>query len=126
MTSAPRILLVEDDPEQALLFGQVLRSFGYDVDTVTTAEEAQEHLEASPFDLLLADWQLPLMKGDALITLVKSQHPEIGTILFSNHTNVRQAAELAGADAWLRKFEGIDELRRLVHTVLTQDTGHDD
>lgn len=37
MTTAPRILLVEDDPEQARLFGKVLRSVGDIVDVAATA-----------------------------------------------------------------------------------------
>lgn len=124
MTTAPRILLVEDDPEQALLFGQVLKSSGYQVVTVATAEEAQASLAASPFELLLADWSLPGMKGDTLISLAKTQYPGMHTILYSNHTDVDIAAEVVGADAWFRKIEGVAKLRKTIRTLLPPNTSH--
>lgn len=117
MTTAPRILLVEDDPEQALLFGQVLRASGYQVVTATTAEEAQASLAASPVELLLADWSLPEMKGDTLISLAKAQYPAMKTILFSNHSDVDQAAKVVGADAGLRKIEGVAKLRNTIREL---------
>jgi len=117
--SSPRILLVEDDPAQATLFAQVLRMSGYTVVTADTAEEAVELLAASPFDLLLADWDLPeAMQGDALIALAKQQYPTIKAILYSNHADVDVIAAACGADAWLRKYEGILKLRTLISTVL--------
>lgn len=124
MTTAPRILLVEDDPEQILLFGQVLKSSGYLVVAVATAEEAQESLVASPFELLLADWSLPEMKGDTLISLAKTQYPAMKTILYSNHADVDKAAKVVGADAWFRKIEGVARLRQIIRTLLPRDANH--
>ncbi|MHB0936880.1 MAG: response regulator [Armatimonadota bacterium] len=123
MTTTQRILLVEDDPEQAMMFDQVLKSSGYQVVTVATAEEAQASLAASPFNLLLADWSLPEMKGDTLISLAKTQYPEMKTMLFSNHYDVNKAAEGAGADAWFRKIEGISRLREAIGKLL-QNANH--
>ena len=62
------ILRVEDDPEQANLFSQVLQMSGYAVETVAAAAEAQARLTAEPLALLLVDWDLAGgMQGDALI-----------------------------------------------------------
>ncbi len=124
MTTVPIILLVEDDPEQALLFGQVLRASGYTVVTVTSAEDAQRKLATAPFALLLADWSLPGMPGDALIALAKVHYPAMATILFSNHANVNIAAEAVGADAWYRKIEGIAPLRLIIKKLLSRGTNH--
>lgn len=124
MTIAPKILLVEDDPEQALLFGQVLRSSGYLVDIVATAEEAQASLAVSPYELLLADWSLPGMKGDTLISLAKIEYPEMKTLLYSNHSDVNKAATAVGADAWFRKIEGVARLRQTIRNLLPRDANH--
>ncbi len=120
----PRILLVEDDPDQALLFGQVLKSSGYLVITVATAEDAQQALAASPFDLLLADWSLPGMKGDTLISRAKALYPAMKTLLYSNHTDVDTAAAQVGADAWFRKIEGVVRLRQTIRPLLPRDANH--
>jgi len=113
-----RILLVEDDPEQAVLFRQVLKLAGYDVITAPDAETAADLVAASPFDLLLVDWDLPGMKGDEFITAMKERYPNIHTVLYSNHTHVDEAARASGADAWLRKSEGIIRLRAVLAELL--------
>lgn len=116
--TTPRILLVEDDPEQAMLFAQVLSTYQYHVETVATAEEAMSLLKSSPYSLVLADWDLPGdMQGDALIVLVKQHTPQMKTVLFSNHSHVDQAAASSGADAWLRKFDGITKLRGIINKL---------
>lgn len=122
-----RILIVEDDPDQAMLFAQVLSLYHYQVVTVATAEEAVEQLAASPFALLLADWDLPGggMHGDALISLVKTRFPGVKTVLYSNHAHVKAAADAAGADACFRKFEGIHKLRELVNALLPLHENHE-
>jgi len=125
MSSERRILMVEDDPEQAMLFGHVLKTSGYQVDRVATAEEAETSLDATPYDLLLADWALPKMQGDELIRLVKVQHPGLKTLLFSNHADVDKAAAEVGADAWLRKIEGVHQLRETIRELLSSDAHHD-
>lgn len=124
MSSPRRILLVEDDREQAALFAQVLSMSWYNVVTVATAEAALEQLATSPFDLLLSDWDLPEMKGDALIAVVKTQYPAMRTVLFSNHTTVDQACAICGADAWFRKIEGIVKLREIINALLPRNAGH--
>lgn len=124
MTTAPGILLVEDDPEQALLFSQVLKAAGYKVVSVLAAEEALAVLETSSFALLLADWSLPTMKGDELVRVAKTRYPAMKTILFSNHSDVDKAAEAVGADAWLRKIEGISRLRQTIRQLLPPNSTH--
>lgn len=125
MSSERRILMVEDDPEQALLFSHVLETSGYRVDRVAIAEEAETSLDAAPYDLLLADWALPKMQGDELIRQAKAQHPELKTLLFSNHAEVDKAAAKAGADAWLRKIEGVQQLRETIRELLSSNARHD-
>lgn len=118
MPSTARILLIEDDPEQAVLFRQVLKLAGYEVVTAPDAETAADLVAASPFDLLLVDWDLPGMKGDDFITQMNGRYPDIKTVLYSNHTHVDEAARASGADAWLRKSEGIIRLRAVIAELL--------
>lgn len=118
MARALRILLVEDDREQASLFSSVLAMVGFEVDIAYNAETAVTRLGEGQFDLVLVDWDLPVMKGDALIILIKSEYPDVKTVLFSNHTDVNKAAESSGPDAWMRKSEGILRLRQIVGDLL--------
>jgi len=113
------ILLVEDDPDQANLYAGMLATAGYEIVAVHDAEEALVRLADGPFDLALIDWDLPRMSGDALITLIKAQYPGVKTILFSNHSEVNRKAASSGADAWMRKMEGIFRLRELIADLLS-------
>lgn len=110
-----KVLLVEDDQEQALLFTRVLEMSGYTVVLVPDAVEAQVRLAAEPFTLLLADWNMAgKMQGDALIHWAKAHYPDIKSILYSNHPQVDEIAKSCGANNAFRKIEGIVKLRQLV------------
>jgi DNA-binding response OmpR family regulator len=54
----PRILLVEDDPDQRVGLAEFLRMHGYAVSEAASAEEALKVWHAHPFDLLVTDYQL--------------------------------------------------------------------
>ena len=118
--AAQRILLVEDDPEQADLFSRVLTMKGYDVVTAFDAEAALSCLREQAFDLVLLDWDLPGIKGDAFIYLLKVEHPDMKTMLFSNHADIAEAARASGADAWMVKSEGIVRLREIIGELLQE------
>lgn len=118
MSPLPRILLVEDDPQQASLFADVLERVGNEVRTAYDAEEAITQISEHEFDLTLVDWDLPGMKGDDFILLVKAEYPNVKTVLYSNHSDVDKAATACNADAWMRKTDGIVRLRTVVTEVL--------
>jgi len=115
-----RILLVEDDPDQTQLYILILSQDGYEVITAPDATSVLARLMESPVALLLADWNLPGMKGDALITTVKAQYPDVKTVLFSNHAHVDTAAAACGADGWFRKMDDAAHLRKLIADQLRE------
>jgi len=117
---AQRILLVEDDQDQADLYQSVLAMAGYEVTASYDAETALARLAEGAYDLTLVDWDLPGMKGDAFITQVQARAPKVKTVLFSNHFDVDDAARACHADAWLLKSEGIQRLRETLARVLQQ------
>jgi DNA-binding NtrC family response regulator len=53
-----RILLVEDEDDVRVLIEVVLRSAGYNVESVRTAAAAREYIRSRSYDLLLTDWRL--------------------------------------------------------------------
>lgn len=113
-----RVLLVEYDRDQALLYAYALRRDGFEVDIASTGEEACERLAGSSYDLLIAGWLLPAMRGDALLAKAEEQHPHIKTILFSIRFDVDDACVKCGADGWFRKTEGISRFLQVVADVL--------
>jgi two-component system alkaline phosphatase synthesis response regulator PhoP len=71
--SAPRILVVEDDPQIQELVGYNLGKEGYVVLSALSAETALRLLEDQPVDLVILDLMLPGMDGMTLCRRLKGQ-----------------------------------------------------
>jgi|GEM_PF-1319998 len=113
------ILLVEDDWEQQQLYRLVLASC-YQLTVVVDSESALALLERHQFDLVLTDWQLPGINGDRLIAEIHRSRPQIKTILMSTDAQVREIADLTGADGWYRKGNAISQLRAVIAGLLPE------
>ncbi len=61
--SAPRILVVEDESDLALLLGYNLEAEGYVVESVERGDEAELRLAQDPPDLVILDWMLLGVSG---------------------------------------------------------------
>jgi two-component system cell cycle response regulator CpdR len=62
-TSAPRILLAEDEEAMRAYLERALTNAGYEVTSVDRGTEALPLLESEHFDLLLSDIVMPEMDG---------------------------------------------------------------
>jgi signal transduction histidine kinase len=74
------ILLVEDEPEQAMAVSNWLRRVGQRVDVVTDAEKALDFLQKSQPNLALIDVGLPQMDGIELAGIVLERWPQVRVI----------------------------------------------
>ncbi len=61
--SAPRILVVEDESDLALLLAYNLEAEGYVVESVERGDEAELRLAESTPDLVILDWIMPGVSG---------------------------------------------------------------
>ena len=59
----PRILVVEDESDLALLLAYNLEAEGYNVERVERGDEAELHLAENEPDLVILDWMLPGVSG---------------------------------------------------------------
>src|SRR6202522_3066132 len=62
-STSPRILVVEDESDLALLLSYNLEAEGYVAECVERGDEAELRLRESPPDLLILDWMLPGVSG---------------------------------------------------------------
>lgn len=83
------ILLADDESAIALLFEMDLTRRGYRVLKAHSASEAIQISEncPTPIDVLVADWNMPDMKGDTLAHQLLKQRPEMKFVLMSGHPN---------------------------------------
>src|SRR5262249_50765588 len=71
-----RVLLVEDEPDQAAILEAVLRHEGLDVVVASSGEQALEIHQRTPADVLVTDLNLPGMTGVDLMRRLSPIEPE--------------------------------------------------
>jgi signal transduction histidine kinase/CheY-like chemotaxis protein len=119
-----RLLFVDDEPALLRLGRTVLTQLGYDVAAYTSSTEALAAFQATPhyFDLVITDYTMPEMTGEALARALHSLRPDLPIILgtgFNPTIDAEQAAAL-GIEAFLLKPWTVRELARTVAQVLAQ------
>jgi len=67
-----RLLLIDDDEDIRLAFGQILESDGHEVRDAADAEAALEILASEQFDLVITDLLLPGMDGAELCRMMRA------------------------------------------------------
>jgi signal transduction histidine kinase/ActR/RegA family two-component response regulator len=119
-----RLLLVDDEPALVRLGYSVLTQLGYDVTTYTSSLEALAAFQAAPdhFDLVITDYTMPQMTGEALARALRSLRPDIPIILETgfSHTIDAERATALGLNAFLLKPWTVQELARTIAQVLAQ------
>lgn len=119
-----RILVVDDEPQLRRTLERALGSFGHEVVTVGSAEEAYETLGGSDFDLILLDLRLPGLSGDTFFVLVVRRWPRMG-----DRVVLMSGDPYSARDDWpeelrrcplLAKPFTLETLGRTVATVLTR------
>jgi DNA-binding response OmpR family regulator len=101
-----RIALLEDDPSQTDLVRLWLTGAGHSVHAYDRSREFMRVLTRDSFDLLLLDWELPDVNGDAVLAWVRSNVRENVPILFATARDSEEdivSALRAGADDYLVK-----------------------
>jgi PAS domain S-box-containing protein len=83
-----RVLVIAGDPSFAAALEPDFEAFGFDVQTVTTAEEATARLVAAPPDLVLLDLYLSHGATLDLLRVWKAQHPALKVVLTSQSASL--------------------------------------
>jgi two-component system phosphate regulon response regulator PhoB len=127
MTAVRKILIVEDHKPLRSLLSFLLSGAGYETCETADALSALEETGRQKPDLVLLDWQLPDMEGIKLLRLWRADEATAGipVIMVSGKTEEvdRVAGLKAGADDYVTKPFGRDELLARVQAVLRRTGG---
>lgn len=102
-----KILVVEDNPTNIILFQDVLESRGYTVSLAKTGYEAFEQVEKERPDVILMDIHLPGIDGLSVIKSIRSTPAYadiqiIGISAFAMESDIQAALE-AGCNGYITK-----------------------
>lgn len=118
----PRILVVDDNRDDAEIIALRLRYRGYEVDQAGTGEAALDEVFRQPPDLLLLDIMLPDIDGFEVSRRIKGEDslPFIPIILVTarDTTEDKVSGFEAGADDYLTKPINFAELEARVRSML--------
>ena len=108
-SSAPHLLVVDDDAHMLRLLTMRLNAAGYRVTAVASAEAALTQLQLQRPQLVLSDVRLPGKDGLALFDEIRALHPSLPVILLTAHGTIPDAVEATerGVFTYLTKpFDG--------------------
>jgi CheY-like chemotaxis protein len=125
LSYAPRILIVDDEPEVRAFFDQTLSEDGYYVTAVGTARQGLQALSDGEFQVVVLDFSLPDGDGLEVVRQIRGDHPHLHILAISGFMvgDMPSIALAAGATATLRKPTIPCELLNTVYRLLDPSAG---
>jgi two-component system KDP operon response regulator KdpE len=121
--NGPRVLVVDDEPQILRALGTSLRGAGYEVGTADTAESALVEAAMRPPDAVILDLVLPDGTGIDVCRELRTWSAAPVIVLSAIGEEREKVAALdAGADDYVTKPVGIDELLARLRAVLRRTT----
>ena len=117
--TAPRILVVDDEPAIRRVLQSNLSTRGFQTAVAETGEEALQLAAETSFDLVLLDLMLPGMSGIDVVRAFRASSPAPILVLSARGDERAKVQALdLGADDYVTKPFGIDELLARVRAIL--------
>lgn len=118
-----KVLVVEDAEGVRKIVAAMLRNLGFDdVDTAENGAVGLEFLTATKIDLLVTNWNMPVMNGLELVKQLRQmpQYISLPVLLFTSKSGRQDVvvAMQAGVESYLVKPLGPPQLREQVGNLL--------
>jgi two-component system KDP operon response regulator KdpE len=120
------VLVVDDEPQLLRALRITLTASGYDVHTAATGRRALAEATTRPPDLVILDLGLPDIDGAEVINRLRAQSAVPIIVLSGRTSGADKVAALdAGADDYITKPFGIEELLARIRAVTRRTAGDD-
>lgn len=117
-----KILAVDDSASMRGMVAFTLRGAGHEVAEAENGQLALDAASAGRFDLVLADVNMPVMDGIAMVRALRAKPEYQGVPILmlttESHTEKKMEGKAAGATGWLVKPFDPDQLLATVKRVL--------
>ena len=117
MSSNPRVLLVDDDPDISLALSDYLGEEGFDVEVVETGNSALRKSTTQPYDVVLLDVGLPDRDGIEVLVELSDRKPLLPIVLLTAFSTLRKTTsphKLNRAFAYLTKPYSREEVKEVL------------
>ncbi|MDT4898660.1 MAG: two-component system, OmpR family, alkaline phosphatase synthesis response regulator PhoP [Acidobacteriota bacterium] len=125
MSTAQRLLIVDDDADLRILLAGYFRRIGYEVEEKDSGLAAIEPASTGRFDCFIFDVSMPGMTGIDLLRRVRDRGVQTPTMFLTAHDSIddKVAGFAAGADDYLGKPFNPRELEVRVEALLRRSRG---
>lgn len=126
MALAPKLLLVEDDPQLTRMLHELLTSEGYDVQVAADGQRGLHLGLTRSYDVIVLDRGLPAIEGLDLLTRLRANGRHAPTLVLSAQGNPSDRVEGldAGAEDYLGKPFDVEELLARLRALLRRHDDH--
>ena len=123
-----KILLVEDEPAAATFVNAWLTAERYVVELAMDGSEALDLMTTYDFDLILLDWDLPVISGIEVLARFRSSGKTTPVIMLTAKTRIgeKELGLDGGADDYLTKPFELAELSARIRALLRRSSNQPD
>ncbi|AMR30985.1 response regulator receiver protein [Mucilaginibacter sp. PAMC 26640] len=121
MNKVPKKIIIFDDDEDILsICSYILEEQGWEVSTFTDCNDIIEKVSGIMPDVILMDNWIPDAGGIVATQTLKKDDKlkNIPVVYFSANSDIQLLADHAGAETYLAKPFDLEELERVISTVL--------
>jgi DNA-binding NtrC family response regulator len=125
---APRVLIVDDEPDMVWAVGNALKSDGYAVSTAESGAAAVDMIAHDTFAVAFVDAMLPDWDGLDLAGVIHDQQPRATIVLVSGYfyaedPAIREGIQKGIFSGFIAKPFDLQEIRRLVRQAVERQNG---
>lgn len=114
-----KILIIDDDPEQAEILKSILKAEGREVQTSTNPKEALHLIHEHSFDIVFTDVSMPEVDGIQVLKYAQKHSPNARIILITafGDWGIYAEAIKGGAAEFINKPFNIPEIQNAVERL---------
>lgn len=110
MNNKLNILIVEDSKVVQLMLAQMLSEMGHDFLVASNGQLAYEKLQQTSFDLVLLDWNMPVMDGPTLLEKIQRENlcaktPVVMMTVEQDLSRIKKALSLGASEYIMKPFD---------------------
>lgn len=117
-----RILIIEDNEKERILYKEELEKEGYSVSVASSGKEGLSLIEKENLDLIILDLKMPEMGGLEVLGKILSKRKNLPVIIYTSYSEYKSNFLSWAADAYIIKSSDMTELKNKVKELLESKT----